>query len=131
MFVYTNNLVKRVAPPLIPAKKKEDKMQNKTKNSYLNIRLTKDEKEEITNKFKQVDLSLSEYMRSILLSYKPKIKKAKKADSNLLYELNKIGVNLNQIAREKNKNNIEHAELLIALDQIYSEVKKIREIYSE
>jgi len=70
-------------------------------------------------------------MRSILLSYKPKIKKAKKADSNLLYELNKIGVNLNQIAREKNKNNIEHAELLIALDQIYSEVKKIREIYSE
>lgn len=106
-------------------------MQNKTKSAYLNIRLTKDEKEEITNKFKQVDLSLSEYMRSILLGVKPKIRTAKKADSNLLYELNKIGVNLNQIAREKNKNNIEHAELLIALDQIYSEVKKIREIYSE
>jgi len=67
----------------------------------------------------------------ILLGIKPKIRKAKKADSHLLYELNKIGVNLNQIARMQNKNNIEHAELLIALDQIYSEVKKIREIYSE
>jgi len=82
MFVYTINLAKRVAPPLIPAKKTNGK-------------------------------------------------NAKKADSHLLYELNKIGVNLNQIARAQNKNNIEHAELLIALDHIYSEVKKIREIYSE
>jgi len=106
------------------------KRKHSMRKARFEIRLTQEEKDEITQNFKGSNISSSEYLRMILLGIKPKIRKAKKADSHLLYELNKIGVNLNQIARMQNKNNIEHAELLIALDHIYLEVKKIREIYS-
>lgn len=51
----------------------------------------------------------------------------KKTDPQLIYELNKIGNNLNQIARNLNaKKNIDNIEILKILVSIEKEIKEIK-----
>ena len=61
-------------------------------------------------------------------------RKAKPVNPKLLYELNKIGVNLNQISRYLNSAKsgltpIEKAEFLITFISIDEQLKEIREKY--
>lgn len=71
--------------------------------------------------------SVSDWLRALALDQKPK-KQAKPFDKKLLYQLNKIGVNLNQIAKASNSTfgKIDHALLLGALADIHRELIAIR-----
>lgn len=73
--------------------------------TWLSLRLTEKEKEEIREKAEQLGLSVSDYVRSVLISSKSIRRKSRvdcEAIKQLVYEINKIGVNLNQIAKEVN-----------------------------
>ena len=102
--------------------------------AWLSLRLTEEEKEKIREKAEQASLSISDYARAVLLSTK-NIRRKQKMDceaiKRLVYEINKIGVNLNQIARKINTSrdiDIQVLESLrnmeYALVEILSSVRK-------
>ncbi|MDM3685949.1 plasmid mobilization relaxosome protein MobC, partial [Proteus mirabilis] len=68
------------------------------------------------------------------LSLNEKTKKIKPVDPQLLYELNRIGVNLNQIARYCNQQAIFQAEdkidLLATLANIEEQLQALRESHA-
>lgn len=99
------------------------------RDQVIHFRLTKSEKEELLDKAQG---NISDWMRDIVFKGKPKkTKKAKPVNPELLYELNKIGVNLNQIAKHLNKfDDAEKIDLLLALSSIDSSLKDLRRIYS-
>ena len=75
--------------------------------------------------------SVSDWLRSLALEQKPK-RKAKPIDPKLIYELNKIGSNINQIAKHLNQisdNNSDKAKLLFAFIAIEDQLKALREKY--
>ena len=68
---------------------------------------------------------LAEWLREIALDEKPKIP-APTADPKLLYELNRIGVNLNQIARQLHRSSrLESMAVLSALVAIEQKLKEL------
>ena len=68
----------------------------------LELRIHTDDKEEIEARAKEAGLSVSEYVRLSALSCEIIQKTRTDIDFRLVYELNKIGVNLNQIAKAMN-----------------------------
>lgn len=66
------------------------------------IRVTAEELADITSRFNQAGLTASEYLRRAALSARLTLPKTARADPALIAELNRIGVNLNQIARAVN-----------------------------
>ena len=83
-------------------------MENKTKRS--NLRLTPDDKKTIENNAKKMGLKISDYARYTLIKNKPLIIKniielepIEKAFGNLEYQVNKLGNNVNQIAKNLNQ----------------------------
>ena len=65
------------------------------------IRFTPDEYNSLKEKATQFDMTLSDYVRTTLLSKREKVRPSK-CDKSLVYEINRIGNNLNQIARHCN-----------------------------
>ncbi len=65
------------------------------------IRFTQNEYNELKEKATQFDMTLSDYIRTTLLSKREKVRPSK-CDKRLLYEINRIGNNLNQIAKHCN-----------------------------
>ena len=98
--------------PLNPRRKKA--MKNRKKE--IKIRLTEKEYEQLLQR--KTKPRLAEWIRETCLNQKPK-KKVATVDPLLLYELNKIGVNLNQIAKkiQYSKNNIEWLIEIIHIEQ--------------
>lgn len=75
--------------------------------------------------------SVSDWLRSMALNQKPR-KKAKPVNPELIYQLNKIGVNLNQIAKHLNQdfdNNSDKLKMLLAFVAIEDQLKILREKY--
>lgn len=75
--------------------------------------------------------SVSDWLRSLALNQKPR-KKAKPVNPELIYQLNKIGVNLNQIAKHLNQdfdNNSDKLKMLLAFIAIEDQLKLMREKY--
>jgi len=79
--------------------------------------MTSDEEYELLLQ-RKTKARLAEWMRETCLNQKPK-KEVTTVDPLLLYELNKIGVNLNQIAKkiQHSENNIEWLVEIIQLEQ--------------
>lgn len=76
---------------------------------------------------------LAEWIRDVALAEEINIKpKIKPIDPLLLYELNKIGVNLNQIARHCNskKSDVDLAQIVLLLRSIDRNTKGLLEIYA-
>lgn len=98
------------------------------RDQVLHFRLTKSEKAELINK---VDGNLSDWIRELVLSGKPKkTRKAKPVNKELLYELNRIGVNINQIAKRLNQfDDLEKIDVILSLQSIEESMKELREIY--
>jgi len=74
------------------------------------------------------------WLRELSLNQKPKKgRKVKSVNPELLYELNKLGVNLNQIAKVCNQSELfdsrERLDLLLVLASIDEELKSIRAHY--
>lgn len=69
---------------------------------------------------------LAEWIRELALGQKPK-QQYKKFDPNLLYEINRIGVNLNQIARYCNNipASIDIVKIALSLQKIEMELQQI------
>lgn len=102
----------------------------KIRNRKITVRYSDDELEEAK---KRAIGNMAGWLRDLSLG-QPVKKKPKPVNPNLLYELNRIGVNLNQISRYLNSKDsgltvVEKAELLIAFISIEEELKEIRGKY--
>lgn len=94
----------------------------------IEFRVSENEKEQITQRAKEGNLSLSKYCRQVSMNRQLKLKDA---DRQLLIELGRIGNNLNQVAKQLNqtgKTNESINPILegikIILKQIYYEPKR-------
>lgn len=102
----------------------------KIRNRKITVRYSDDELGEAK---KRAIGNMAGWLRDLSLG-QPIKKKPKPVNPNLLYELNRIGVNLNQISRYLNSKDsgltvVEKAELLIAFISIEEELKEIRGKY--
>lgn len=88
----------------------------KNRNKEIKVRLTEEEYEQLLQR--KTKPRLAEWMRETCLDQKPR-KKVSTVDPLLLYELNKIGVNFNQIAKkiQHSENNIEWLVEIIHIEQ--------------
>lgn len=93
----------------------------------IEIRLTDDEYQSLLNR--KTKPRLAEWLREVGLDEKPK-RKPKPTDPKLLFELNRIGVNLNQIARHLNQQsaNVDLIAIAVTLQNIEDELKKVSEV---
>jgi len=88
----------------------------KNRNKEIKVRLTQEEYEQLLQR--KTKPRLAEWMRETCLDQKPR-KEVATIDPLLLYELNKIGVNLNQIAKkvQYGKHNIEWLVEIIHIER--------------
>jgi len=88
----------------------------KNRNKEIKVRLTQEEYEQLLQR--KTKPRLAEWIRETCLDQKPR-KKVATVDPLLLYELNKIGVNLNQIAKkvQYGKHNIEWLVEIIHIER--------------
>lgn len=100
---------------------------NKTKR--LQVRLTEEEIKNIRKRMVDFEYyNMSEFIRDGAL--KPN-KKNKRNMVSMIYEVNKIGVNLNQAIHKLHLQQIDHTELLIAINQTNHFLSKILDVYSK
>lgn len=92
----------------------------------IKIRLTENEHKVLMDK--KTKTRLAEWIRDTVLFSEPQ-RKIKASDPKLLFELNRIGVNLNQIARQCNsqKPSIDLVSVLAELRNIEKKLIEIRE----
>lgn len=102
-------------------KKQSEKVSNRTE--IVACRYTKSEKERIENQAKTAGYKVSNYIRKVVLNNKI----TPYSDIKTAYELNKIGVNINQIAKEihiyRDDKNIEKS--LIRLESLLNDIDTI------
>lgn len=80
----------------------EKKRDNKVKK--ITLRLSKEEHEVLKKLVQKEGLTINDFLRTKILNFRPKrrVKENCEEKKRLLYEIHKIGVNLNQIARLTN-----------------------------
>lgn len=92
-----------------------EKKENRT--HYKRIRLTQKESIIIEEKAKDSGLTISEYIRRAAIG--KTIKKRRNLDSDkILYQLAKIGGNLNQLAKNANSGNYNKSEIDLATQEL-------------
>jgi hypothetical protein len=106
----------------------EKKQVKKVKK--ITIRLNKEEHEILKKLVEKEGLTINDFIRSKILSFKPKRKVKENCDEKkrLLYEIHKIGVNLNQIAKLSNwflKVDMPVEEVLKYLEKIADSLEEI------
>lgn len=104
------------------------------KNKTVIFRLSAREREELEKQAQKYHLTMSEYIRRVILSPPPVTRKEyENVSYHLLYELRKIGVNINQIAKKYNEHRyIEpRKELLDKMDRIDGLTKEIIEFLTK
>ena len=73
------------------------------RNKQINIRLAENEFRDVYQMLEKTDLSLSEYIRKCILGKEIKVISGLKG---LIWELNRIGNNLNQLTRKVNEGKV-------------------------
>lgn len=97
------------------------------RESVIRFRVTDSERKEIESRAVG---NVSTWLRDLALDQPPR-KPPKAVNPKLLFELNKIGVNLNQITRVINQKGIDdQIDLFTILISIDESLKKLREVYS-
>jgi len=101
-------------------------METEKRLKEIKIRLTDSEYQALLER--KTKARLAEWLRELALEQAPKAQ-PRTLDPAILYELNRIGVNLNQIARQCNsqKPNIDLVSVATALRNIEKNIKIIRE----
>lgn len=95
--------------------------ENRTK--VIILRLTEDEKERAVKRSKEEGITLSSYIRKSILSEKF----VSKTDVQTIFELKKIGTNLNQLAKHVNSLPVDE-NILLSLESIDKYIKELRQI---
>jgi hypothetical protein len=108
-------------------------MEKEKRTENIKVRLTPSEKEKIDELIKKYNVkNLSEFIREVILTKKYKVKncncKCKKEYKELLYQVSKIGVNLNQIARLCNTRGSVDAKILQVLAKMEEKLDLLLEI---
>lgn len=113
------------------AKKKE------LRDLFIYVRATHQEKELLKAKAQSYDLTLSEWLRQLAFTGKPrkKVRSVPDADPILIREINRLGNNMNQLARHANERaktglSLDTLEILTELRSIQQELAKIRQSYT-
>lgn len=122
MFCYhkTKSLAGGILPPNTPFfQLSEFGMRDK----IARVRLTQDEHEQLSKLADENDLTLSEYIRRSALKRKTKI--TTEFEKALYFEINRIGNNLNQIAKYVNTNKKLDKFVLKSLVSIERELKEL------
>jgi len=101
-------------------KKKEEKKQNRTK--ILQIRVNKEELNIINQKTKETNLTTSEYLRTTALGNKTK-KRRNVESEKAVYELSKIGANLNQLSKQANIGKYNEEKINQATESLINAIK--------
>ena len=93
------------------------------RNIIIRVRLTEEEKNQFIQLSKKEDKSISSIIRESVL----KAKTASKTDIQTVYELKKIGANLNQIAKHLNMLPVEEniREYLVSIQNHLDKIKLI------
>lgn len=103
-------------PPLRPEERRDDRLPN--------LRVTAAERALIEERAAAAGLTLVDYCRRAI--FKSRIApKRTTADQSLLVALNRVGVNLNQIAKNNNAGRDLPAHFPLVLDEIHELVRKL------
>jgi hypothetical protein len=94
-----------------------------SKDEKITIRLKSNELEYISKKSEELYISKSEFCRQAIVEAKVI---SKKPSVDLLYELNRIGNNLNQITKRININKAIDRVVIYQLDEIEQQLELIR-----
>lgn len=118
----------------INSEKRVKKDKDENRDTFVKIRVTKSEKEQIRRNAKESNFTMSDYSRKLIL--KKKITKPKYSHENAVMiatelreakkELNKIGNNINQIAKLANTNSVLSDEDLNNLARVRFDFDAIR-----
>ncbi|MBY7009282.1 MobC family plasmid mobilization relaxosome protein [Clostridium botulinum] len=100
---------------------------NRIRNLPLKFYATEEEKKIIDKKAKELKLDRSKYLRKVALQ-EPIINVDMSYLNNVIYELNKIGNNINQIAKYTNTN---HALYKNDIKEIQEKMDSIWEVISQ
>ena len=110
---------------IVQTQEGSDRM-NVTKTEILRVRMTPVEKAALSRQANDQHKTMSEYIRSIA-KCPPEVTRDEFDGSilQMIYEINKIGVNINQIAKKYNEHNYvePRADLLEKLDEVYGMMK--------
>ncbi len=97
-----------------------ENMKN-NRGEYLHIRVSKEEKDKIANIAKSLGVSLSTYTRKSLLGERV----TSKIDIQTMFEIKKIGVNLNQLAKHINTLPLDE-EIIKSLSSINNYINEMK-----
>jgi hypothetical protein len=103
-------------PPLRPEERRDDRLPN--------LRVTAAERALIEEKAAAAGLTLVEYCRRAIFKSRIAPKRGN-TDQALLVELNRVGVNLNQIAHRVNAGRSLSPEFPSVLDEVRAAIKKV------
>lgn len=113
------------------AKKKE------VRDLFIYVRASRNEKELLKAKAHSYDLTLSEWLRQLAFTGKPRtqVRTVPDADPLLIREINLLGRNMNQLARHANERakvglSLDSLEILTELSVIQKELSVIRQSYT-
>ena len=110
---------------IVQTEEGSDRM-NDAKTEILRVRMTPMEKAALSRQANNQHKTMSEYIRSIA-KCPPEVTRDEFDGSilQMIYEINKIGVNINQIAKKYNEHNYvePRADLLEKLDEVYGMMK--------
>ena len=90
------------------------------------VRVTAAELAHVQKQADHAGLSVTDYLRTLALGQQVKPRKTK-LEASLLVELNRIGVNLNQIAHAANIGRTEQSIMTYAIDHLVMLMKRIDE----
>ena len=90
----------------------------------ITIRFTPDEFAKIVEQREKTNLDFTNFCKSAILKKKVKTKDEENFNRDLIYQINKIGINLNQIARAVNQK--DRVAVLTQLVEIEKQLKEIR-----
>lgn len=94
------------------------------KKVLITMKVTPEERELFKQKADEAGLTLTDFIKSLVLEKKVKYQKVVKVDDRLLRELNAWGNNLNQIARKINQDEkIDILPLLLEIKENLDEIK--------
>ena len=99
-------------------KKYDDKFVRKT------LRFTPDEFAKIEEQREKTNLDFTSFCKSAILKLKVKTKDEENFNQDLIYQINKIGVNLNQIARAVQKDRVAVLTELVEIEKQLKEIRK-------
>ena len=99
-------------------KKFDDKFVRKT------LRFTPDEFAKIEEQREKTNLDFTNFCKSAILKKRVKTKDEENCNRDLIYQLNKIGININQIARAVNQK--DRVAVLTELVEIEKQLRELR-----